>query len=75
LNLKAINPIWDSFANVMYGWSGTVGGYPMFVLQGVGDAVHFGFNDVINVYDINLGIGAAQMGATASVVPLTDSDF
>jgi RHS repeat-associated protein len=75
LNLKAINPIWDSFANVMYGWSGTAGGYPMFVLQGVGDAVHFGFNDVINVYDINLGIGAAQMGATASVVPLSDSDF
>jgi hypothetical protein len=59
----------------MYGWSGTVGGYPMFVLQGVGDAVHFGFNDVINVYDINVGIGAAQMSATASVVPLSDSDF
>jgi hypothetical protein len=75
MNFKATSPIFDSFGNYIYGWSGTVGGYPAILLQGVGHATHRGFNNEINVYDIYLGIEGAMMGGTISVVPVSDSDF
>jgi RHS repeat-associated protein len=75
MNFKATSPIFDSFGNYIYGWSGTVGGYPWYLLQGVGSATHFGFNNEINVLDIQSGIDDAMTGGTISVVPVSNSDF
>jgi RHS repeat-associated protein len=75
MNFKVQNPIFDSFANFIYGWSGTVGGYNPYVLQGAGYVTHsFSINE-INAYDIDSGIVGAMMGGTLSVVPVSDSGF
>jgi hypothetical protein len=70
-----VSPIYDPYGNFIYGWSGTVGGIPASLLQGMGHALHGGLNNPFNVYDIELGIDAAMMGGTISVVPVGDSDF
>jgi hypothetical protein len=75
MNFKVANPIYDSFGNYIYGWSGTVGGYPAYLLQGVAAVVHLGFNNEFNIIDIQSGIDGAMMGGTLSVLPVSDSDF
>jgi hypothetical protein len=68
-------PIYDSYGNFLYGASGQAAGILSSVLQGVGDLIHGGQNNPVNVFDIQLGIDTVRRGGAVSVVPVDFADF
>jgi RHS repeat-associated protein len=75
LAIRGGGPIYDSLGNFLYGWSGWNAGISESALQGMGDRIHGGMNDPVNVFDIQLGIDGAKTGGTINVVPVDFSDF
>jgi hypothetical protein len=68
-------PIYDAFGNFLYGASGEAAGISALMLQGVGDLIHGGQNDPINVGDINTGIYAIRLGGMIKLINVDLSDF
>jgi hypothetical protein len=69
-----VNPIYDAYANTVFGGAGQANGVPGWMLQGSGDMLHLlewgHFNDPINKQAVQLGIDTVRDGGVFIVTPV-----